>query len=219
MASIPEDAKKAIQTLLRLPAESTARLHQVLQTERPAISPKELAKRIFKKVELPLGEVQDLLLFFCNLHLYRTHQESLHGGEGVDRILEDYVTDTAANTTQVILDSLKKLVGQFLPLESIFITAKVARVLTDHEKVFFESAIITDLRPVFKSDVNETPSVALVVHNLSIAYYESREPRKAIFALDNRDLLHLKKVVDRALQKSESVKNLVREEVIFLEAE
>ena len=217
MASIPEDAKKAIRVLLRLSPQSVDRLHQVLQEEKPSISAKELAEKIFKKAELPLRELQDLLSFFCNLHLFRTHQENVHEGAEVDRILEDYVSDVEANTTRVTLDSLKKLVGQFLPLDSIFITAKVTKVFTDHERVFFESAILTDLRPIFKPDIQETPSVALVVHNLSIAYYEGREPRKAVFALDNRDLLHLKKMVDRALQKSESVKQLVKKETLFLE--
>ena len=217
MVSIPEDAKKAIRVLLHLPAQSIDRLHQVLQEEKPSISPKELAEKIFKKAELPLSEVQDLLSFFCNLHLYRTHQENVHEGAGVDRILEDYVSDAEANTTHVTLDALKKLVGRFLPLDSIFITVKVAKVFTDHEKVFFESAILTDLRPVFRPDVKEIPPVALIVHNLSIAYYEGREPRKAVFALDNKDLLHLKKVVEKALQKSESVKQLVKKETLFLE--
>ena len=115
--------------------------------------------------------------------------------------------------------SLKERVERFLPLDSMVITAKAAGVMTDHEKVFNESVIFTDLRPVFKSDASETPFVALVIHNLRIEYRENRELRKAIFAMDDFDLLHLKKVIDRALQKAESVKNLIKKETILLEPE
>jgi hypothetical protein len=126
------------------------------------------------------------------------------------RDFSEFTTDTRAR--------LGKRLEGFLTLGgSLAITSKALGILTDHEHIFVGSRILTDVRTVFQEDVVEPPAGAVIVHMLGVHYHEGLTHKEIFFALDARDLMELKKAIDRASKKEEALKELLsRADVQYL---
>jgi hypothetical protein len=49
----------------------------------------------------------------------------------------------------------------------------------------------------------------MIVHNLKIRYYEDSQLKEMFFALDDNDLIELRKVLDRAENKSKQLAKII----------
>ena len=77
---------------------------------------------------------------------------------------------------------------------------------------FVAARILTDIRPIFHLDVLEKPESALLVHMLRITERDTFGKRAdTYFALDSNDVRRLKGLVDRALKKEETLRNLMKD--------
>lgn len=104
--------------------------------------------------------------------------------------------------------------------QSIGLTAKALDVRVQHEHVFGAARILTDMRPVFGREVRDCPIGSVVVHNLKITYREDGDEKDFYIALDLRDLRQLKELVERAIQKEETLKSTIaRADMRFFDAE
>jgi hypothetical protein len=84
--------------------------------------------------------------------------------------------------------------------------AKTGPVMTDHERIFVEARILSDVRLVFHPDLSEKPDVAVVVHMLRITARDIYGAHKAeYFALDSNDIRFMKQVLDRAVKKEDTI--------------
>jgi hypothetical protein len=83
-------------------------------------------------------------------------------------------------------------------------------VLTDHERIFQDARVLTDIRPIFHPDLSEKPKTAVLVHMLRITTRDIFGNQKAQhFALDANDIRFMKHLMDRAIKKEETLKNLM----------
>jgi hypothetical protein len=64
------------------------------------------------------------------------------------------------------------------------------------------------MRTVFDPEDSQ-PSGALIVHNLKITSFRGGEFEETYFALDNADLVILRKVLDRAEAKTASLESVI----------
>jgi hypothetical protein len=86
----------------------------------------------------------------------------------------------------------------------------------DHERVYLESRILTDIRTVFK-EYKEQPIGAVVVHNLKITYRQNDNEKEFFVALDGSDLLNLSQEIARAETKAKEIKMLLEKaEITYL---
>ena len=87
-------------------------------------------------------------------------------------------------------------------------SAKALELRAEYERIYNESRVMTDLRPVFGGNVEDAPSAMLVVHTLKMSYYEdvSKRPHEIYVTLDADDIRELKKVLDRAELKEKSLR-------------
>jgi hypothetical protein len=100
--------------------------------------------------------------------------------------------------------------ARVLGLEPLTNLAKAANLISESDKLYGEGRIITDIRPVFPpTDPSRRPSGALILHTLKIDYYKDEEFASGYFVLDDVDLQMLRKAVDRALEKSKSLRELL----------
>jgi hypothetical protein len=110
---------------------------------------------------------------------------------------------------------LRKFFIAALSLENVVGTAaKAGYVLTQHERIFVKARILTDVRPIFHSNVSEKPGSALIIHMLQMTQRDNQDPHKVedlYFALDSNDISSLKALLDRALQKEETLRALMTE--------
>ena len=98
---------------------------------------------------------------------------------------------------------------QVLSLGPLTNLAKAANLIAENANLFGEARVITDIRPVFADDPATTPTGAVIMHTLKVDYYSDEDFRADFFVLDDVDLVKLRKAIDRAIEKSESLQALL----------
>lgn len=86
-------------------------------------------------------------------------------------------------------------------------STKVMELKSELEKGFCKVRVLTDLRPVFKRDVEDQPSAMIILHTLQIGFHDGLGDHKEFYVtLDEQDVEELKRTLDRATQKAETLK-------------
>jgi hypothetical protein len=92
---------------------------------------------------------------------------------------------------------------------AIRFTSKALALSADHENVYVDSRIITDVRPVFPDDTNSM-AAAVITDHLRVSFYDRKSDLSTIYvALDQGDLIDLRDEIDRALAKNNSMRNFL----------
>ncbi len=98
-----------------------------------------------------------------------------------------------------------------LGAEAFTLTAKAQDLQTDDERTFCRARILTDLRPVFGTNIEDGPKGMVIIHLLKLGFHQASERHHDEFyvALDADDLQTLKKVVERAQSKAKILRATV----------
>jgi hypothetical protein len=92
--------------------------------------------------------------------------------------------------------------------ETVGTAAKTGPVMTEHERVFVDARVLTDVRPIFHPDLSEKPNAAVLVHMLRITTRDIYKNETAqYFALDSNDIRLMKQLMERAIKKEETLTN------------
>jgi hypothetical protein len=101
-----------------------------------------------------------------------------------------------------------------LNIEPLELSTRAFDIQHEYEKVFRAARIITDIRPVF--DVPGAEAIgAMIVHNLSVKYFQDGENKEILFALDDADVTALRKVLEKAEIKSKTLEQLVEKAGVY----
>jgi hypothetical protein len=89
------------------------------------------------------------------------------------------------------------------------VAVKAKELQMEAERTFCDARVITDLRPVFGGNVAESPTSMVIVHTLKVGYHgtNSARHRELFMSLDADDIAKLKKVLDRAEEKTKTLKS------------
>jgi hypothetical protein len=202
--TVPEPFVPALRDLMRLSHEDRAALLSALAEFPPFGQTKDLAA-IVRSVLPDLDEGQAELLAGALLSLaYQTKRWSPE--ELAPRIAESRSLDLPEEQRA----ELAEFVAALTALEGLTSTAKALDLVLDHEHVFREARIITDIRPIFGGAVEDEPAGAAIISTLSLEHYNtSGDDGKFQVALDEHDLRQLRDRADRALTKTETLKELL----------
>ena len=86
------------------------------------------------------------------------------------------------------------------------IASKIVDLRTEDERVFCTGRILTDLRPVFGSRLEDGPQGMIVVHLLKLSYHSAADKHQEFYvSLDSDDLQTLRTLIDRAEAKAKSL--------------
>ena len=77
-------------------------------------------------------------------------------------------------------------------------------------RVFQSTRIVTDLRPVFGLDSGLDVKGLMVVHTLKIEYFADEGTRETYISMDDDDMAQLRRALDRAKEKAEVLRALIR---------
>jgi len=99
---------------------------------------------------------------------------------------------------------------QFLAsIPALAVTAKALDVAQEHDRVFHRARVLTDIRPVFGDSALDPPLGAVVTHMLRIDAFRNGQAEDYYVALDNSDLIALREVVGRAVDKNKSLNRVL----------
>jgi len=121
---------------------------------------------------------------------------------------DDESIKTASNEDfKLFQDFFKKILSLH---DSLGVRAKAFRLAPQHQHLFINSELYSDIRPVFRPDDPEIkPTAAVIIHSLKIVYREGRETKIFYIGLDGDDLHNLKDTIERAIKKHNCLKTMV----------
>jgi hypothetical protein len=207
---IPQTQKEAFKAFMELPDKEADSILRALEVADPAISVDSLAKSILPNVGLGIGALRKFISVAGSLYLARDQQ-------GVTAAqLADAAASAAMNEGLLTSDEsekaskLKERVAKFLALDrSLGVSAKATLLLVRHKNPLSSARIFTDVRPVFTGDV-PVPQAAVCFHTLELITNTDGRRSSYYAALDSADLMSLKKVVDRAIQKEKAIRQAMK---------
>lgn len=94
-------------------------------------------------------------------------------------------------------------------IDNLKLTSKAYDLITENNKNYKESRILTDIRMIFNEDWTKEPiNSAVVIHNLNFSYFtpENQSLKNIFISLDSSDLKDLKNKIERAIAKETELK-------------
>lgn len=198
---VPKSHQGAIRDLLELNEQEFSSLVSALKDlpevtgERLRLSNVSVELVDAKKSEEILGTVE---------MLYRIW--SSRGNQVLDAFIDDLTNAISDFYAQGSTDEARARLRTVLDIEPLARSSKALSVGTDHQRTFYDAKVLSDIRFVFRPDVDAEPFGAAIVHVLRIVYHEDDDYRNFYVALDNEDLALLKSVIDRAEKKTEKLR-------------
>lgn len=103
----------------------------------------------------------------------------------------------------------EKRLNRLLSVKTVIISSKVERLRLDYPNTLHDATILSDIRPIFDKP-NERPVGCAIAHTLEIEYHESGDHKEFYVVLDNDGLQKMKRIIQRAEAKTESLKALLK---------
>jgi len=155
----------------------------------------ELSKPVVLQIVDTVASLQTMALAYESLdHFFKSLQEALQQVEELN----------SAAQQQLLMERLETLLKARGAIEVI---AKARDVLTDNQRVFLGTRILTDLRPVFGAESLDEPAGAVILHNLKVVFSEDLTEKEFFVTLDELDLERLSNVIIRARNKAKALKH------------
>ena len=212
---IPEYYRPGIKHLIELSGEQIGQLISALRTEDPIYYlPRELAAHVASKVEIPASAVSAIINSITGLYTARAET-----GLSIDQFAEVFF---AAVEQQELKPSdpdkwqrFGNTVRDLLALNgALAVASKALNVVIEQDRIFLDARVLTDLRSVFKEDPKAPPSAMAIIHTLRINFRQSQELQSFFVAMDDRDIAKLKDVLNRAEEKSGTLRKMAKSATI-----
>lgn len=202
---IPTSAHTALKTLNSFSDQVVASICQVLAESQPSLTVKKLVIEIAQKTKLK-ESVEDIIFTLASMYNARSNL-GMSLEDFVEQIVEDAKTTIPLKEGKT-WDPLKRHLSRLLTYErSLGVGAKAFEVMTEHDNVFIDARLFTDLRPIFLDDPTSGPAASTIVHTLKIEYVRSDSKNSLYVAMDSKDIKQLQRVLSRALKKEQALRS------------
>ena len=121
---------------------------------------------------------------------------------------EAVLSDDLSEEERSRWDSAEPVLGELLSIQSIGSAVKAIDLSYDYANICRGAKIITDIRPVFDEEPSDI--IASIISYCLRLNYESRDGIESLsIALDEQDIMNLKKNCERALKKGKIAKEFM----------
>jgi hypothetical protein len=135
--------------------------------------------------------------------------------EFVDALIEAATRSAAPSLASIEnWDSAKRRLTRLLEMETpLGISAKAMDVMSETERLYCRGRVVTDLRPIFAIDTEQPPVGVVILHSLRLNYHAGPEKDVAQFfvTLEPDDLKSLRALIDRAISKEASLREIAEQ--------
>ena len=208
MPFIPKDERPALSLLAGLTDEQASELSRALSTAPDELGDDEFVQHVLDGTS---AEADDVKRILTAVRQIASAQEVLEVqpdvflndiAEGMGKIEEDEL-----RLDETKQGRLRDRLAALTQSPAIEVHAKARSLQQDRENTYCRARIITDLRPIFGSDVRQSPKAVLVAHMLRITYHHGSQGalRDVFLTLRTEDLDLLSELIERARLKAESL--------------
>ena len=206
---IPKESHKAILDFARMSDADFQNLMQAVEAAPPQMSVARFREKLNETLDDDdVGTWRGIISELVQMEETRSHF-SLSADE-----LAEAVGNAALQIEKITkkdVKSLKERVKIFSDShgESIALTCKTAGIIGDHDRVFYNSRIMTDIRSVFNKSADAVDAT-VIVHTLVIHFGQGGDHKDIYFAMDAEDIKNLQEALDRAKKKEKTLRSLIQ---------
>jgi len=208
---IPKSQEPAFATIVTMADAEFNALREAIKSSAPSISISDFSERVANVLAEESEEVSGLIamLLGASAAFERSGSELADFVAEVCALAEksDSEALAAIGNWQTARERLTSLLSLH---DTLGLTAKALSVISETERLYCNARIISDLRPIFRIDSSTQVSASVVLHSLRIAFHGRPGEGVSNFfvTMVNEDLILLKAVIDRALQKNETLRTI-----------
>jgi hypothetical protein len=212
---IPKNVRKGFAILLKTPQTKIDSLILELSKIPKGLLPSDISNYLSKKKVYSKEDASEIVTVL--LSLFRLKESETKSLSEIAIKVQDALNETEDISPKPNENFITNLV-KLLSLKTLGMTSKAFGLMMEYEKTYVESRIITDVRPVFSDDLEESIDMGVIVHNLKIEYHTGKSTHEEIYiALDCNDLRKLKEQLVRAEKKEKAIKSNFSKNISFLE--
>jgi hypothetical protein len=207
---VPDRYAPSLAKFVLLSPQEIAALLKAIREDKPSLDIPGLIDAIAGRLDMERARVDEIVNLLISLQGAR---ESL--GLPVNEFVAEIRSSLEASNREELQDLTpdwekfqEEISAALAEDTALALSAKALDVMTDHAKRYCTVRILTDLRPVFRSEVDGEEPMFVIVHTLKVVYHETGKHAELFVALDRSDLEQLQGAVERALKKEESLKSL-----------
>lgn len=210
-------------TLLRtLEEDSFKELMAALSDARLMLRPTDLMIHLVPRVpSIPEENLKTIMETLMNLSAAqsRANVTTAQLTEDVCTVMEK-TEDQGLKLVGPECDTFRDRLLKLLNIESLTYPAKAMGVMIDHDCIFQQARVLTDIRTVFGSDIGTLPKGAVIIHMLNITYQHTGNREHFYVAMDSLDVESLIATLQRALAKGTTLnKVLEKADLVRLDAQ
>lgn len=205
---ISEQAIQGIQALLGLNETEVATLAAALREQVPVklVVDDEVAGAVGRCLTTRNKEDQELIAgAIVGLHLMLASSHRTEPSFTSD-LLE--TLDLVPASPEAV--AAGQTISAILQVQSISLATKAWSLLEENDKIFTDARTITDLRPIFGEDLAPPLAASIITHSLRVTYRTYRADETIFLVMDDDDLRMLKQSIERALEKSRVLRDIIK---------
>ena len=212
---IPEKFKPGFKLLISIDEKTVQSFIDSFQQAQP-LQINDLVSVVTSRVNtLTKKEVKDVietLISIHNLRDYLQENNDASTNEVIEKISQAVEDDEELEITDEQRQEFESRLVNFLGLDNILsFRSKSIEVIREHERLFQNSRIHTDMRPVFESGLEDSPAGVAIVNMLKIEYVDLDGKHEFFVALDANDLKQLREQLDIADRKVKAIELMLNQ--------
>ena len=210
--TLTSDYQNGIKLFLVMENDSFQSFLAALETESPSLNLSKLAQSVSQSFQKISGvDLLYVITILNSFYEFRSNRK-LDNDEVIQQVTKGCFED---ESLAELFDDRSKILFRerlFAVLNSensLSLAHKILDTTRNQERLFLESRILTDIRTIFKSDLVE-PLGAAITQVLKIEYLESNQRKDFFVALEPEDIEQLYSQLNRARQKADSLKFMLK---------
>jgi prophage DNA circulation protein len=205
---IPRPFRVALQLLARLPDQEAAELVDLFGKERSFQTVSQLQALVPDTLsKADAAGAQALIPCLLSLGGHPRAADDAAGLASSISLSPDLELENAETA------ALERRLNELLKLPAIESTARAIEILTQNPHNYESARVLTDVRHVFSRDVGEPPRGATIVEVLQLHTWSPDGVSDITYvAMDEADLLELRSVINRALEKTATLRKAMQDQ-------
>ena len=206
---IPVQDIPVFELIWSSPNEYIESINKGIKSLPHSMIPSKMVESIASEINVDGDDLGDILKIIYSLSLLRK-EDDLDKESVIEAIVESLKeTDNLFFKEITEWDSLKEKLLSLMQFEDVVSLGFKALLLSmDFDKLYVDSKIITEIRPVFEDNSELGLANSIITHSLKIEYHFSDDTHQKIFiTLDSENLQELKQQIVRAEKKEQQLEN------------
>ncbi|MBN4005479.1 hypothetical protein [Nostoc sp. LPT] len=215
---IPEQYKSGIEFIFNTDDDTIDAIISVLRDFPPTVE--NIVYKISEKIvqTQKLNRRTALNIVVTLVSLRQLYKEQNLSNEAIVALLSKSIEEDAEFAEffkpEQIEPFKRKLSSLLKALESIAfpldILDKASDLLIEHERIFSDSRIVTDIRPVFDSETERKVEAVILIHTLKIQYRDAEGTKEFYVVLDSDDLENLHEQIIIAIDNRQALGSVLK---------